>query len=138
MFGRLLDRRDDMWVKGMWKYEHVITVSSLFIFVFVLQFCGPDYLRAWNCRLTATGAKNLFVILGLILLRPGSWPLCVWLRQTSKFQHNASFARKIFCICTLCAWIFFSNLPPQGFFYAKLHNLTISKQGLVVKFAHLT
>ena len=67
-----------MWVKGMWKYEHVIKVSSLFIFVFVLlQFCGPDYLRAWNCRLTATSAKNLFVILGLILLRPGSCPLCM-------------------------------------------------------------
>ena len=43
-----------------------------------------------------------------------------------------------FSAFALFVWVFFSNLPPQGFFYAKLHNLTISKQGLVVKFAHLT
>ena len=39
---------------------------------------------------------------------------------------------------TLCAWILFSNLLPWEFFYVKVRNFTISKRGLVVKFAHLT
>ena len=33
--------------------------------------------------------------------------LYAWLRQTSKFHHRASFARKILCTCTLCVDIFF-------------------------------
>ena len=35
-----------------------------------------------------------------------------WLRQTSKFHQQASFVNKIFCICTFCAWVFFSTLLP--------------------------
>ena len=62
----------------------------------------------------------------------------VCLRQTSKFHHQAPFARRILCICTLCARIFFSNLLPREFFCTKLGNFTISNRGLVVKFAHLT
>ena len=50
-----------------------------------------------------------------------------------------SIVIKIFCIRTLCAWVFFSTLPPWEFNYAKLRNLhAISKRGLVVKFARLT
>ena len=60
---------------SMWSQFHH-SFLSFFVFA-LLQFCRPDCLRAWNCRLTATGAKNLFVILGLIPLRPGLWPLCM-------------------------------------------------------------
>ena len=117
-----------MWVKGMWKYEHVITVSSLFIFVFVLQFCGPDYLRAWNCRLTATGAKNLFVILGLILLRPGSWPLCM-ITSDKKISTLSLVARKIFCVCTLCVGILF-KFTTSGILLCKTSQLNNFKTRL--------
>ena len=44
----------------------------------------------------------------------------------------------ILCICTLCAWIFFSNLLPRENICAKRRNFTISKPVLVVKFACLT
>ena len=61
-----------------------------------------------------------------------------WLRQTSKFHHQASSARKILCICTLFAWIFFSNLLPWDILLCKTSQLYNSKRGLVEKFAHLT
>ena len=43
-----------------------------------------------------------------------------WLRQTSKFHQQASFVNKIFCICTFCAWVFFSTLLPWEFISVKL------------------
>ena len=61
-----------------------------------------------------------------------------WLRQTSKFHHQASFARKILCIYTLCTWVFFSNLLPWDILLCKTSQLYNSKRGLVEKFAHLT
>ena len=61
-----------------------------------------------------------------------------WLRQTSKFHHQASSARKVLCICTLFAWIFFSNLLPWDILLCKTSQLYNSKRGLVEKFAHLT
>ena len=61
-----------------------------------------------------------------------------WLRQTSKFHQQASFVNKIFCICTFCAWVFFSTLLPWEFISVKLRLFLISKRGLVVKFACVT
>ena len=61
-----------------------------------------------------------------------------WLRQTNKFHHQASFARKILCICTICAWVFFSNLLRWDILLCKTSQLYNSKRGLVEKFAHLT
>ena len=58
-----------------------------------------------------------------------------WLRQKSKFHQQASFVNKIFCICTFCAWVFFSTLLPWEFISVKLRLFLISKRGLVVKFA---
>ena len=61
-----------------------------------------------------------------------------WLCQTSKFHQQASFVNKIFCICTFCAWVFFSTLLPWEFISVKLRLFLISKRGLVVKFACVT
>ena len=73
----------------------------------------------------------------------GSWREALnspyaWLRQTSKFHQQASFVNKIFCICTFCAWVFFSTLLPWEFISVKLRLFLISKRGLVVKFACVT
>ena len=71
-----------------------------------------------------------------------TWPVSnspyAWLRQTSKFHQQASFVNKIFCICTFCAWVFFSTLLPWEFISVKLRLFLISKRGLVVKFACVT
>ena len=42
--------------------------------------------------------------------------------KTSKFHHQAPFVSKVVCICTLCAWVFFSTVLPGEFIYVKLHN----------------
>ena len=56
-----------------------------------------------------------------------------WANFTTKPCLQGKFSAFAFC-----GWIFFSNLLPQEFFYAKLRNLTISKWRLEVKFGHLT
>ena len=39
-----------------------------------------------------------------------------------------SIVIKIFCIRTLCAWVFFSTLLPWEFIYAKLRNLRFQNE----------
>ena len=40
--------------------------------------------------------------------------------KTNKFHYQASFVNKIFCLCTFCVWLFFSNLLPWEFISVKL------------------
>ena len=42
-------------------------------------------------------------------------------------QQISHQVNKIFCLSTLCAWVFFSTLLPWDFVYAKRYNITISK-----------
>ena len=64
------------------------------------------------------------------------WPLRM-ITSDEQFHHQASSARKNLCICTLFAWIFFSNLLPWDILLCKTSQLYNSKRGLVEKFAHL-
>ena len=61
----------------------------------------------------------------------------MWLRQMSKFHHQALLVSKILCICTLSLWVFFSTVLPWEFVYVKLCDFIFWKWDLVVKFTSL-
>ena len=65
------------------------------------------------------------------------WPLCM-ITSDEEISPPSLFCQENSLHLHSLLWIFFSNLLRQEFFYAKLSNFTISKGGLVVKFAHLT
>ena len=90
------------------------------------------------CPLLFTGIASRFHTNWFMQLCNPKNSAYAWLRQTSKFHQQASFVNKIFCICTFCAWVFFSTLLPWEFISVKLRLFLISKRGLVVKFACVT
>ena len=109
-----------------WKDFHITNwARKKIIFHFVLYWLG------WEDQ------KQLCKTLSYFLVAKHNSPYA-WLRQTSKFHQQASFVNKIFCICTFCAWVFFSTLLPWEFISVKLRLFLISKRGLVVKFACVT
>ena len=97
--------------------------------------------KFWRAGLCLRGVEHFGGLPGKLLSKDNLSPFnspYAWLRQTSKFHQQASFVNKIFCICTFCAWVFFSTLLPWEFISVKLRLFLISKRGLVVKFACVT
>ena len=121
-----------------WKYGRHCVIDILLVFSIpsrlLFSLCSPlapfsAHLNTWNRPVwSSTYHENT----------PLSNSPYAWLRQTSKFHQQASFVNKIFCICTFCAWVFFSTLLPWEFISVKLRLFLISKRGLVVKFACVT
>ena len=64
-------------------------------------------------------------------------PMHDYVRRVN-FTNKPRLKNKIFCICTFCAWVFFSTRLPWEFISVKLRLFLISKRGLVVKFACVT
>ena len=71
-------------------------------------------------RLPKTSSRNtsfylfIFIFICLLLCK---WPLCMITSDGQISLPSSSFVSKILCICSLCAWVFFSNVLPWKFIY---------------------
>ena len=76
-----------------------------------------------NCKpcrlkLPKTSSRNtsfyIFIFIFICLLF-SKWPLCMITSDEQISPPSSSFLNIILCICTLCAWVFFSNVLPWKF-----------------------
>ena len=69
-------------------------------------------------KLPKTSSRNtsfyLFIFIFICLLFC-KWPLCIITSDGQISPPSSLFLSKILCICTLCAWVFFSNVLPWKF-----------------------
>ena len=101
------------------KYLGLLKNSGMIHAKFSWYWLNKTLLPNWNDLETTTQDMKLFYcssqVIPITLCNDNKMALNMWLRQMSKFHHQASFESKILCICTFCVWVFFPTLLPWEF-----------------------